>query len=199
MNTGLRQATMSKDSLRERLQSLSEQLAQGNRTDSEAVLKARLAQRAVQYAKPLNESSSEDPANVYDVLVFQLGQERYGVDVQAVRSVRPITTLTRVPGLPSFYSGVVNVRGQIVSVLDLRPFFGMTVETVARELVIVNMNGLQLGLLASHVEDVAHVPYAQVEPLDRPHTRGVTIDRLVLLNISALFGDERLIIGGDSL
>ncbi len=157
-----------------------------------------LHQRARQYAAPLKEDEAA-VGDAHTVLMFHLGKERYGIDASAVLAVRPVTRVTRVPGVPAFYRGVVNLRGKITTVLDLRYFFDMSVndgDRTPRELVIARVSGLELGLLAHHVEDVIPVPKASLEPMDEMRfALGVTRDRLVVLDIAAIFAEERLIIG----
>ncbi|MBZ0303209.1 MAG: chemotaxis protein CheW, partial [Anaerolineae bacterium] len=69
-------------------------------------IKQRLQQRARLYAAP-NQRIEIAPENVLTVLTFELGSEHYGVDVMKVRGVRTISRITRVPGTPNFYRGVV--------------------------------------------------------------------------------------------
>lgn len=184
---------MSEKTLQERLAALSEQL--GQETQDEAS-DDRLAQRTAVYAQPVQQESAANDGT-RNMLVFRLGSERYGITVDVVQNIRPLAALTRVPSVPDFYRGIVNLRGQIISVLDLRPFFGMSLETEATELIIVEANDLRIALLADHIEAVQPVPAHQIAPFDLPHTHGVTADRLVILDIEALFSNPRLIIGGE--
>jgi len=157
----------------------------------------RLRQRATQYATPLREDRIE--GETYTVLIFDLGSETYGVDVTLVQGVRTVTKITRVPGAPHFYRGVINVRGQIISVLDLRTFFDMNDDErdAPKELIVVRANQLEVGLLAHHVEGVMTVSQTSVEPVEDMHyALGVTMERLVVLNMAAMLEDERLIVGG---
>jgi len=129
---------------------------------------------------------------------LDLGAERYGIDVTTVTSVRAMSTLTRVPGVPPFYRGVVNVRGQIITVLDLRVFLnlGGNANKIPNELIVVKSNALELGILADHVSDVEHIPVDRIEPVEMKYARGVTTGRLVVLDIEQLLTDERLFVGG---
>jgi purine-binding chemotaxis protein CheW len=164
----------------------------------EEATRKRLQRRARQYAS-LPPEKDDETAGKRFVLTFSLGKERYAIDVQLVRIVRSLDTLFPVPGTPSFYPGVVNIRGQIVTVMDLRLFFDMRVEDsdAARELIVVEANNLQIGLLAHHVYDVISVPSVEVEAIDDiRYAYGVTADRLVLLDIARMFEDSRLVIGG---
>ncbi|MBC7872208.1 MAG: chemotaxis protein CheW [Chitinophagaceae bacterium] len=158
----------------------------------------RLQHRARQYAALLPTASSED-GKPQVVLAFQLGGERYAIDVMCVRAVRAITYITPVPGVPRFYRGVVNLRGQITTVMDLRLFFEIdfTDQRPPEELALVRANNLEIGILAHHVEGVMDILPKMIESLpDVRYARGVTSSGLVLLDIESLFADERLIVGG---
>lgn len=158
----------------------------------------RLQQRARQYAAPVREKEAP-PDDSKTVLVFELGLERYGVEVAHVRGIRAITKIARVPGVPEFYRGVMNMRGQIISILDLRYFFGVSINDVLmpEEIVLAYANKLEIGLLAHQVEGVVTLPPSAIKSVEHtPYTHGVTTDRVVLLNLAQLFADERLIVGG---
>lgn len=170
-------------------------------TDREQeAIKERLQQRAQQYAKPSKqqESYQSDRKDVYQLLTFDLGSERYGIDVSIVTSVRAIKKLTRVPGAPSFYRGVVNVRGQIITVLDLRILLSLGINTseIPPEIIVVAYNDLELAILADHVSAVERIPVDVIEPIEMTYARGVTLGRLVVLDTEQLLADERLFVGG---
>lgn len=159
----------------------------------------RLRQRAQQYASPVA-APGDLAEDTYTVLSFDLGGETYSVDVTLVRNVRALNNLVRVPGLPSFYPGVVNIRGQIVTVMDLRHFFGIATDEeiiVPYELVLVYANDLEIALLAHQVNGVVTVPRRAISHLDNMrYTRGITHDKMIMLDIERLLADERVVIGG---
>ena len=170
-------------------------------TDREQIaIKKRLKQRAIQYAQPSKQQENfrQEQEEVYQLLTFDLGEERYGIDVTVVTSVRSLQKLTRVPGAPPFYRGVVNARGQIITVLDLRILLslGMDTSEIPNELIVVQHHDLELAILADHVSDVERIPVDIVEPVEIEYARGVTLDRLVVLDIEHLLSDERLFVGG---
>lgn len=162
------------------------------------LVQERLRLRAKNYATGSTSYRVLAEEESYHVLTFSLGAERYAVDVTTVRGVRPVTKITRVPGVPAFYRGVVNVRGQIVSVLDLRHFFHMVVaeDDTPGELILAEASGLNIALLAHHIEDVMTIPHVAVEPAEMRYAHGITMGRMIVLDIAALFTDERLKIGG---
>jgi purine-binding chemotaxis protein CheW len=80
------------------------------------------ARRAARYAQvPIEEEEGEQ----VDLLLVRLGREVYGLDAQYVSVIRPVEQITRVPRVPDWVAGVVNIRGRILSVIDLRRFFGL--------------------------------------------------------------------------
>lgn len=159
-------------------------------------LETRLQQRAKAYAAVEKEVSLGD-VETYTLLTFRLGAERYALEVRYIRGIRPLSQLTRVPGTPIFYRGVVNIRGQIITVLDLQAFFGSEMtESNAHELILASAAGLELALLADHIEDVMTLPVTQVTPVEIPYAHGMTHERMVILDMDTLFSDDRLIAGG---
>jgi purine-binding chemotaxis protein CheW len=161
------------------------------------VLQARLQQRAKAYAAAAEKEAVVSDEATYTLLTFRLGTERYALEVRYVRGVRPVSNLTRVPGTPVFYRGVVNVRGKIITVLDLLGFFGSgSMDATSRELILLSAAGLELALLADHIEDVTTIPISAAKPVEMLYAHGMTQDRLIILDIDALFSDERLIAGG---
>ncbi len=167
--------------------------------DTEAALRQRLRERARQYAEPVQQLDLA-PEEARAVLGFQLGSESYGVDVMSVQGVRTVNMITRVPGTPPFYLGVVNVRGQIITALDLRIFFDIPLKEeqgTPREMVIVGSETLTIGLMAHNVAGVESIPLAEVEPVDNMrYAWGVTRDQTVLLDIVRLLEDDQLMVGG---
>ncbi len=103
-------------------------------------------------------------------LTFKLGDELFAIDVVQVREVLDVTTITKVPRSADFMRGVINVRGNVVPVADLRMKFGMdptetTVNTriVVMEIVIAG-DTIVLGALADSVHDVMDMHRDQIEP-----------------------------------
>lgn len=158
----------------------------------------RLRQRARQYAVAASHDD-DDAEQGENLLTFHLGTERYGIDVMLVRGVRSEQKITPVPGVPNFYRGVINVRGQIVTVLDLRYLLSVgspEMHTPPTEVMITQANGLRLGLLAHKVNGVENIPRSAISPIDHlPYSQGVTTDRLIVLNLQRLFEDPRLMVG----
>lgn len=179
------------------LNTIWETLNQDEEQRQEQVLQQLLQQRAAQYAARVDDPEPE-AEDREAVLMFTLYGDAYAIPVETVRGVRSLGILTRVPGVPRFYRGVVNVRGRVVSVLDLHRFFGISIkdQDEPAELVLVEANGLYLGLLAERVETIFSVSAAEIEPLlDLPYARGLVQGRITLLDLVTLFNDTAFIVG----
>lgn len=178
-------------------QALLNQLDWQDATRQERALRNRLKERAQHYAMP-KDTADNQQADALHVVTFLLGDERCALDVRAVRGVRSVDAITRVPATPPFYRGVVNVRGKIISALDLQVFFNAGGTPLnPRELLIVESNNLTLAILTDRVEDVVSIPRSQVESIEMRYALGVTRNRITLLDIDQITADERLIVGGE--
>ena len=127
-------------------------------------------------------------------LTFQLGEEIYGLEILKVQEIIGMMTITRVPRTPDFTRGVINLRGKVIPVVELRKKFGLdAVEDTEKTCIIVvqitlNDSLLPMGLLVDEVSEVLDVSSDQLEPA--PHFGGsVNID--FILGIGKV--DERVV------
>ncbi len=100
------------------------------------------------------------------VVVFSLGGEEYSVDISMVREIIRMVDLTRIPKLPEFIEGVINLRGQITTVIDLRKRFEM--EPIVNDnnrIIIVDSKGEPIGIIVDSVSEVMTVPPGQIEDM----------------------------------
>src|SRR3989337_4212561 len=110
-------------------------------------------------------------------LTFKLEDEVFALDITKVREVLDFTTVTKVPRTPDFMRGVINLRGSVVPVVDMRLKFGMsrTEQTLNTCIIIVEINiegdRLILGALADSVQEVIELGPGQIEPAPRIGTR----------------------------
>lgn len=170
-----------------------------NREPYAPEVQAILARRARELARP-----PAAPAGAsLELVQFQVGGETYALAAAAVREVLPLRDLLPLPGTPAFVLGIVNVRGRILSVVDLKRFFGLPVAglTDSNRLLVLGDDELEFGLLADRVLGTALVPLAQLQPplatmtgVREEYLRGVTATGLVVLDADRLIGDSRLIV-----
>lgn len=137
-------------------------------------------------------SFSTDNVAATQYLTVNLASEEYGVDILAVREIRGWTPVTRIPQAPPYVLGVLNLRGAIVPVLDLRLRFGLVREeySATTVTVIVTVAGRNFGVVVDAVSDVVDVDAGQVRPVpdmgtavDTEYLKGLTSvgERMVLL------------------
>lgn len=125
------------------------------------------------------------------VVVFKLGDETYAVDIASVREIITLQPITQVPGAPAFVEGILNLRGHVIPVMDLRGRFGLPRTGPTREtrIMVVEVRGHTLGLVVDAVSEVLRVPAQAVEP---PHKLTVGVDAAFLQGVAKL--SHRLVI-----
>jgi purine-binding chemotaxis protein CheW len=137
--------------------------------------------------------------NLWPVIVLGIGAERFGVDLCDVAEVLPPVRATPVPGVPPTFSGVINVRGEIRPVIDLRRLLGM--ETIANidpaRVILLRKEGREMGLQIDSVEEIRRIGPADLQSAGSgelgcsAHIKGSTKDLLMLLSTEALFAELR--------
>lgn len=143
------------------------------------------------------------PPPLMDVLEFRLAHERYAVETSWVREVHALRSITPLPCTPAFVSGVVHLRGQLITVIDLRRFFGLPRVGLAdlHRIVRLGAGPVELGVLADLHLDLMSLDPRQLRPasqapagLDARFVRGVSPAGAVVLDAAAILADPRLAI-----
>lgn len=122
-------------------------------------------------------------------LLFELGGEEYGIEILRVREIIGLMDITPVPQSPPFIRGVINLRGKIIPVLDMRRRFGMEEgEYTERSCIIVTelKNGkdqLMLGMLVDGVREVANIPADQIDPAPQ---FGASVDTRYIMGMAKM-------------
>ena len=103
------------------------------------------------------------------LISFAIGDDQYGVDIMAVREIKGWTAITHLPRQPDYVRGVLNLRGVIVPIIDLRCRFGqgMTEATPLHIVIIVQIASKPVGLLADRVLDIVSLDDTQIQPVPR--------------------------------
>ena len=134
----------------------------------------------------------------HEFLAFKLGPEEYGVDILSVQEIRGYDTVTRVPEAPEYIKGVINLRGVIVPVVDLRLKFKLGSATYDEftVMIVLNLKGKVIAAVVDGVSDVVQVEPAEIRPtpefggiIDTRFISGIaTVGErmLILLDIEAL-------------
>ena len=113
--------------------------------------------------------SAKSSALPTQVISFAIGDDQYGVDIMAVREIKGWSEITHLPKQPEYVRGVLNLRGVIVPIIDLRCRFGqgMTEATALHIVIIVQIASRQVGLLADRVLDIVSFETTQVQAVPR--------------------------------
>jgi purine-binding chemotaxis protein CheW len=100
---------------------------------------------------------------------FAIGDDQYGVDIMAVREIKGWSTVAHLPKQPGYVRGVLNLRGAIVPIVDLRCRFGegLTETTPLHIVIIVQIGGRQVGLIGDRVLDIVTIEADQIQPVPR--------------------------------
>lgn len=165
--------------------------------DARKILRAR----AQALARP-PESAQVAQASL-ELLEFRLAEERYALETRYVREVHPLKNLTPLPCTPAFVLGVVNVRGRILPVLDLKKFFGLPESglTDLHRVILVADNDIELGLLADIGGGVLSIPVESVRPplptltgIGAEYLKGITAERLIVLDMGRILADPKILV-----
>lgn len=146
------------------------------------------------------EDTLEQSVEMHQLVSFQLGPEEYAIDILGVQEIIRLVDITHVPNAPHYVDGVVNLRGKVIPIINLRTRFGLssTEPTKDTRIIVVEVARLILGFIVDSVEEVLRLPEDLIEP--SPSTgRGGADDfhkgvgrvngrLLILLDLERLFG-----------
>ena len=150
--------------------------------------------------EPVREEAAQE---ALEVVEFLLAYERYGIESSYVHEVYPLKELTPLPGTPPFILGVINVRGQLLSVIDLKKFFDLPERglTDLNRVILIHNDHMEFGLLADAILGVRAIPLTDLQPslptltgIREEYLRGVTGERVVILDAEKLLSDRKMIV-----
>lgn len=130
-------------------------------------------------------------------LTFSLGREDYGVGILSVREIIGVMEITAVPHTPSYVKGVINLRGRVIPVLDLRLKFGMEPQEYDERtcIIVVEVQGrtapVQVGMVVDSVSEVLNVAASEIEP---PPSLGSAMEMGNILGMAKIKGDVKILL-----
>lgn len=152
--------------------------------------------------------------DIHQFLTFRVDEEVYAINVSHVREVLEFTSVTRVPRMPEFMRGIINLRGSVVPVIDLRIKFGLsqTEKSIDTSVVVTEMrvdnDMVVMGLLTDSVEEVIDLLPSQIEPPPRIGTKiesdfiqgmgKINDDFIIILNIDRVLDAHELVYLADA-
>jgi purine-binding chemotaxis protein CheW len=158
-----------------------------------------LRERALVLAR--EPARAEPEGEVLEVLEFALASETYAIDRSYVREALPLADLTPVPCTPDFVLGIINLRGQILSVVDLKGFFNLPAKGLSElnKVVVVQSPETEFGILADSILGVRRIPLTEIEQsiptvtgIGAEYLRGVMSDGLIVLAGDRILSDPRM-------
>jgi purine-binding chemotaxis protein CheW len=187
------------NAIRQRLESTGAALKEGfspGPDERKRILKAR----ADVLAREPEEITSEGSIEVTE---FLLANEYYAIESCYIREVCPIKDYTPLPGTPPFVLGLINVRGQIVSVINIKKFFDLPDKGISdlNKVIIIHNETMEFSILADAILGVRSIATTEIQPplptltgIREEYLKGVTGDRIVVLDAGRLLADKKIVV-----
>ena len=141
-----------------------------------------------------------------DIVVFRLASETYGLESAYVREAYPLKDYTPLPGVPTFVLGVANVRGQILSVVDLKKFFNLPEKGLGQlnKLIILHSELMEFGILVDDISGARAIALDSIQAspptvsgIGAEYLRGVTSEGVIILDADKILSDETIVVHQD--
>lgn len=169
-------------------------------TPDAATTASILEARAIALAK---KPSAPSTAGALEVVELVLANETYAIESSFIRDIAPLTQLTPLPCTPDFVAGIVNRRGEILSVIDIRKFFDLPVTGLPdlNRLITLHGEGMTFGILADAILGVRRIPLSEIQPslptlsgIRKKYLKGISHDRTVVLDAGKLLMDIEIVV-----
>jgi purine-binding chemotaxis protein CheW len=143
------------------------------------------------------------PHLLLEVVEFVLGPEHYGIELCHIREIHPVSEFTPLPCTPAFVLGLVNVRRQILSIIDIKKLFDLPEKglTDLNKVIVVHANQIEVGILADAIVGVRSIALEELQPalptltgIRAEYLRGITKDPLVVLDVEKILSDEKILV-----
>ena len=153
-------------------------------------------------AGPTGDAGGGDSATVSQIVSFRLANEEYGVDIMRVQEIILMGQITKMPEVPDFICGLINLRGHVIPIVDLRKRFHLPCaeNNEHTRIIVVNVNSKTIGIVVDAVNEVLRINAEQIEPppssvagIDHTYIRGLVkfeTKLLILLNIENILSHE---------
>jgi purine-binding chemotaxis protein CheW len=146
---------------------------------------------------------------IVQLVTFKLGNEEFALDILKVQEINRMVEITKVPKAPDFVEGVINLRGRVIPIVDIRKKFHLNIKEATKEtrIIVVNIMNKTIGLIVDSVSEVLRINSSTIQPpppliagLDSDYIKGVgKLDErlIILLDIDKIFttGEHKLIEG----
>ncbi|OBQ55713.1 chemotaxis protein CheW [Halodesulfovibrio spirochaetisodalis] len=152
----------------------------------------------------MNEPQKKQDDELMQLVTFSIGEEEFGVDILKVQEIIRTMEITKVPKAPNFVEGVINLRGKVIPIIDLRRRFGLSSKEHDKHtrIIVIEINNMIVGFVVDSVSEVLRIPASTVEPppavvagMESEYISGVgkLQDRLlILLDLDRLLSNDDL-------
>ena len=140
---------------------------------------------------------------ILEVIIFTLAAETYGIESAFVREVYPLKNFTPLPGVPPYIFGIINVRGQILPVVDLKKFFNLPEKGLGEmnKVIILSNGQIEFSILADAVEGIQAIALEDILPapptvngIGEKYLKGVTKEHIMVLEAESILNDKKIIV-----
>lgn len=150
----------------------------------------------------MDETQKKQDDELIQLVTFSIGEEEFGVDILKVQEIIRTMEITKVPRAEQFVEGVINLRGKVIPIIDLRRRFGLASKQYDKHtrIIVIEISNMIVGFVVDSVSEVLRIPSGTVEPppavvagLDSEYISGVgkLHDRLlILLDLDELLSNE---------
>lgn len=150
----------------------------------------------------MDPSQKKQDDELLQLVTFSIGEEEFGVNILKVQEINRTMEITKVPRAPAFVEGVINLRGKVIPIIDLRRRFGLTSKPEDKDtrIIVIEINSIIVGFVVDAVSEVLRIPASTVEP-PPPVVAGVESDYvsgvgklkdrlLIMLDLDKLLSSE---------
>lgn len=186
--------------IHKRLESVNKALETGFKQSGEERA-AILKKRAEILARESGEKRAE--GETVEAVEFVLSYERYAIQTSYVREIIVLNELIAIPCTPSFIAGIINLRGEIISVIDIKRFFDLPPKGISdlNKVIIIHNEEMEFGILADSITGVRNLNMNELEPhlptltgIREEYLKAITKDHVVFLDAEKLLNDKKIII-----
>lgn len=168
----------------------------GERT-AKQILRARAA------ALAHDPAPGQAPQDVFEVIEFVLAYEKYAIESGFVREIHPLRNLTPLPCTPAHVRGIVNIRGRILSIVDIKKFFDLPEKGLPDldKVIVLRSDAMEFGILADVISGTRSLSMGELQGslptltgIRAEYLKGVTADRVVVLDAAKLLADPKIVV-----
>ncbi len=188
------------DQIHRRLDEAKAAIERGFSLDPEEKIKV-LKQRAKLLSREAERIEEEE--GQLEVVEFVLAYENYAIESEYISEVYPLREFTTIPCTPNFVIGIINVRGRIISIIDLKKFFELPEKGIAdfNKVIIISSDLNEFGIVADNITGVRSIPVSEIQPslptltgVREEYLKGVSEDRIVVLDVVKILSDPKIIV-----